>query len=500
MICDLKDTSDFPQPPLNPFIFLRLLSRSVHQHIHEFNSIQLVNTTGITSYDTVDAGEIIQDALESIVKSEWWERMWTIQEIVLPRTAKVVCGQWMIPWTSLVSYCVRWLTHTPDCCNEHRYPWTSKVMYTLKLLGKRCQDLEEIRNHVAQDGNRLDVFYFSELLTSTLDKKCRDPRDKVFSLLGLFSDAEDEILQPDYSQSAKETYERAVAKVAEFRQENPLFVLSPAFRSPSSARLSLPSWVPDFSLEVDHNFVRMRRDRKYTFQANYNASKGHASTAIIDSGEFFEVGIHVDTVAAVNRLPTPFVPTNITQWFNFVRLTQEALHKDKHPGTNKHEDNLLLSFWRALQGDLKTAKQDFTTWRRLSKQDLREEDAWRFEASLKAASPSSANGILDDYSHMPLIVDGRALFLTRTGRRWGFGVPEVQPGDEIWILYGSPVPFILRPPVVRYNEDGVAEFAGGAGSRNARPYSFVGDCYLDGVMFGEALVNSVFKEEIVVLR
>ena len=50
---------------------------------------------------------------------------------------------------------------------------------------------------------------------------------------------------------------------------------------------------------------------------------------------------------------------------------------------------------------------------------------------------------------------------------------QPQPNDEIWVLFGGCVPFVLRP----YSAD----------SDHAGSYFLVGDCYVHGIMDGEAM-------------
>lgn len=63
--------------------------------------------------------------------------------------------------------------------------------------------------------------------------------------------------------------------------------------------------------------------------------------------------------------------------------------------------------------------------------------------------------------------DARTLFRTRKGYL-GIGAQSLRPSDEVWVLAGASVPFILRR--------GEDEF-----------YELVGEVYLHGVMHGEAL-------------
>ena len=63
------------------------------------------------------------------------------------------------------------------------------------------------------------------------------------------------------------------------------------------------------------------------------------------------------------------------------------------------------------------------------------------------------------------IMNNRKLFFTRD-QRIGIGHSTLKKGDQIWLLAGSKVPFILRT-----NDDGRTEL--------------IGEAYVDGLMFGE---------------
>lgn len=60
----------------------------------------------------------------------------------------------------------------------------------------------------------------------------------------------------------------------------------------------------------------------------------------------------------------------------------------------------------------------------------------------------------------------RSLFITSTGY---IATGRVEEGDEVWVLLGGDVPFVLRP------------------ISGSIEYRLVGDCYLHGVMDGEAV-------------
>ncbi|KAF2187153.1 hypothetical protein K469DRAFT_524217, partial [Zopfia rhizophila CBS 207.26] len=79
-----------------------------------------------------------------------------------------------------------------------------------------------------------------------------------------------------------------------------------------------------------------------------------------------------------------------------------------------------------------------------------------------------------------LTAAGRRLFLTRQGEI-GFGPPEMKPGDCVYILHGGNMPSIIRSTRAEMDHTGSVD-----GRKQEPVYGIlIGDCYLDGVMFGE---------------
>ena len=62
----------------------------------------------------------------------------------------------------------------------------------------------------------------------------------------------------------------------------------------------------------------------------------------------------------------------------------------------------------------------------------------------------------------------------------GLGSPKV--GDEVWVLFGGDLPFILRP------------------GPDDSSHTLIGDCYVQGIMNGEAMIDLKKKRRTVVLK
>ncbi|KAF5590845.1 heterokaryon incompatibility protein [Fusarium subglutinans] len=74
------------------------------------------------------------------------------------------------------------------------------------------------------------------------------------------------------------------------------------------------------------------------------------------------------------------------------------------------------------------------------------------------------------------IVRPQALFITDSGL-FGLGPRHIQPGQELWIIGGSRLPVVLSLHPDR------------EGNKSGTDFAFVGECFLHGIMTGEAVEN-----------
>jgi hypothetical protein len=105
-------------------------------------------------------------------------------------------------------------------------------------------------------------------------------------------------------------------------------------------------------------------------------------------------------------------------------------------------------------------------------QDNNTDESWALARDPKISSPRS---ILEhEFSHLRLVFSSsRRVF--RTHKNYlGNGPRRTRPGDKVWILAGAKVPFVLRP-----QENG--------------KHVLVGDCYVHGIMHGEAFERQGFE-------
>ena len=121
-------------------------------------------------------------------------------------------------------------------------------------------------------------------------------------------------------------------------------------------------------------------------------------------------------------------------------------------------------FWRIIIGD--RYRQGNGGWRNCEKTDY---EAYRAIWRRVAIHPSEPELSAAYWYSFIRASNMRRLFATDRGFI-GLGPPEMQEGDHVYILSGGKVPYLLRLV---------------SGTR-PRTFELVGDCYLHGIMYGEA--------------
>jgi Heterokaryon incompatibility protein (HET) len=187
---------------------------------------------GFPSADMVD-----WDALRSLASWPWFTRTWTIQEFVVANDASFVIGKIELPWQFYLDGLAAANRHhllfiTPE--GEMEWQALTKARggsSALRLLSLR------------QDQRSSAKIPLIELLRAHSANKVSEPRDKLFALRGLATDAHAPTLNPDYTSSLEQIFHKYARHMVLENQS--LEVLSQA--GTSRQTISLPSWVPDWS-------------------------------------------------------------------------------------------------------------------------------------------------------------------------------------------------------------------------------------------------------------
>lgn len=427
----------------------------------------------------------------------YWERRWIVQEVLVAKNAKVVCG------TATFSVSFLWglenhifgirpypnveigsqkLVNTPS---SPAFNWDtlSSSARTGEELKKISMDaflglwsLLEARKKIQQRmEKRLEM---GVLLNEFEHCQCGDKKDFIYALLGISK--LDGKLFPDYSLSIGEAY-RKVTKAMILDAGNLDILCDASRRAPSKlAHADKPSWVPDWSIPA----VLSRMIEPHGNQAFHIRSRKGLSKDTFDSEkpQLLKLeGILFDKLTDPSRPKHKFSgsTTNPDMIENFVRSLEPA---DLGYSTYPTGERAGIAFWRTLlryeaQGNFhpldyqtETSSGAYTFeygWELFARQhrfasskSSRREKSWRMDEDFLA----SLSGNLNSWN-----------FSMTESRYMGLVPKSAEAGDIVAVVDSCSVPLVLRE--VSEGRGVVEGFVG--------DFELIGPCYIHGIMNGQ---------------
>lgn len=469
----------------------------------------------------IENPEDTEKALLELLRTPWWQRLWVLQEVLLPRSASMFFGSLSFGFRDFIRS-MRHLHVTTYKVPRRRLANSSFPAFQRAVF----ENIWAFRAMMGLDGDtiRLDspggnpfntrtvvdkpkeLSKFIEIIALARFQLTTDPRDKLFGLLGLIDGSLAILLQPRYDEPVLASYCRTTATI--MRASRSLKLLEHVFPQKRSSELqALPSWVPDYSAEFSRYDRLWILKQRYMDQRRQTVTPAHADIRIQDDQVLQVKGVLVDTVIQTSSVidyysfdPSTLenCPEALVQSWDPVlldylgSLVAEGRHIGKtrdtpspssaalaillnkeHPEIANPFDALdyvgggsILSAYRdtILQGLAPTSLRSSVT---AGRRDIFSKNAM---LHLRSTPGMDWNEYLHDMvAHIQDAVMGRQLFITTDGF---FGSAQhVVVGDKVFVLDGSRLPVILRPS-----------------STPARTghYTFVGCCYVPGIMDGQA--------------
>jgi hypothetical protein len=401
-------------------------------------------------------------AFVSLTGNTWWSRIWTIQEAVLPPKVLVQWGSLSLPWSIIRKAAFNLCLGIRNAV-FHLYSEQAPLVHDIfcAFNGTINDFTGPIRGlDIAWSGeNPLDLFQRWRHRNAT------DPRDKVYALMGLMRTMSLPTVQScDYGIGTVSLYTIVtIDLIALDGGLRPLVGLRPK-HSPD-----LPTWAIDLARrsDVESSYSWWDHSHRYTwFNASWDKTlewdrlEGGTVLSLygILVGHVEDVGsasIHANVMEASNKELADIIGS----WKNVMARYLEFCHPHpEYPNGFSFEN----AFWRTMISDLVTA--EFPRRR-----------AEHTDSHL--VSEFYKNGTLSEIlTSLRCMVLNQAFFITTEGYI-GIGSPDMVRGDEVWVLFGGKVPFILRS-------------TGNAGNRQCKRsinYTLVGNAYVHGIMDGEAV-------------
>lgn len=380
-------------------------------------------------------------AVVQLMSCPYWDRVWTVQEYSSPKPGVFFsCTSWMdkgvfTPALRLFTQSLKILARSYERQGNNAFFVDLTLQQTQRLI--HSHSLSYVRaNPSAFSAEHLDSF---RLLLRFWKMKSSDPRDKVYAPLAMTKSSQGllEAIKVDYGISVAELYIR-VAVLWTASGKWPLAILE---LCRFNANRHLPSWVPDWT-QIPRNVLSQDGN---TGEQVVCASKGAFATAssppahhISENGEnLLSIdAIRVDSVVHVwpamssqEILKGQEFSIEVTDVQDTYIATGETLgsayRNAMYPGLSDGEPEV------AANGTLVLATRK----------------EWRLNPKM-----------------IPRI-DRRRLARTSTGFV-GLIPAEAEPDDELWLVRGANMFYILRP------DDG-------------RTHLLIGEAYIHGLMQGE---------------
>ena len=444
-------------------------------------------------------------AIDALIARPYWLRTWVWQECTAHMgKTNVRCGGKAINLSRVFYYLTSFRQFTASAMvRQEKWPQNGlmRMIGFLDFIVSRQMELKPT---------------LLGLLFKLRETKVTDARDKVFAMLSFAEDVGEDLI-PDFNKTPQAVYTEFTlwhltnyqsldilsycnGQRGQFSSQDQfegqvtsaLGVLDIAKNSDAPRPMvNLPSWVPDWRSSSQAGYQRHvwpipKNEDIFNLDtpALFRASGSVKSMLEVDRGWKEDVhgiavrGMKIATISHVEnaRLPHSTLLTVEEEWYrNF---------KTSKPSNWEHQGDEL--FKRTIFSDLKADVNGIILRYRRAK--TADELNW----------PFTAQNLQVELGTLKRVTSMRAPFRTSAGAGegdglYGLGPAWAGPGDEVWILQGASVPFILRPhPSPRKIWSNVADLSNGTTKREVYDtgetlYFNIGECFVLGLMDGEVL-------------
>jgi len=412
--------------------------------------------------------EKARTAFISLTSNAWWFRIWTVQEAVFPSRALVCWGPLSLSWSILTKA-------VDNLCMNFVHPARLRVEH-----GPQFEDIfsvfDDVIDELTQPVRGLDLAKVGEdsvhIFQRWRYRKATNPKDKVYALMGLKHTLSLPNVQScDYSIDTNLLFTRLT-----FDLITPETGLKALIGLRSKSNTDLPSWTIDLHRlpPIHHDYAWWDHCHRYEwFDASKNKSlelrKSEDVTILSLNGSFLDsikyIGgpvMHYDvtlvsdmdlirTIASWKMVMARFLGDNM------------ATHHMYTPTISYEEAFLTTMIGGLICRVIPERRADRT-------------DSY-------AVSEFFETGVSNEtLSSLRCMVLNQAFFITKLGFM-GIGPPDLALGDDVFILYGGRVPFVLRRIDSTGNVDSKPHWK--------NDYILVGSAYVYAIMDGEAIENSL---------
>ncbi|TLD15991.1 uncharacterized protein PgNI_01900 [Pyricularia grisea] len=476
-----------------------LLNHAATELILDFSQLQIPN--GLQQRGFPPANDKIWNDLWDLLDRPWFSRLWIIQEVVLSRNAWVVCGDHLMSWSMLET-----------ACENLQAAGISQWLQEMVSKGgstDHCQRVVKLGTFGQEQS--------LNLLNRARESNCWDQRDKIYGLLGIIRASWVRVdynrtytvgrLYRDVAAEALQRHELMLASALQSVDHDYNETLTPVKDCEHFERGSLPSWVADWS-QPRQTASLSDRTGVYGNPTAIGSNYALQRQISIHEDKLHVKGRIFDTVMEMTEvMRKPDISYHDPRTSNkevLVGCVEIASKSKSYPGSTSV--GVFEAFWRTLVVDKdadnrqrapssfeeifslildeSTGQHPSLPGQTYSKRQLQPPGKGRLELSnLSNRRPGATFHELR--ASLRRALRNRRFVVTRKGY---FGlVPHwTKPGDEVCMLNGCDVPYIIR----RVGYEG-----GGQGMAASYRFHFLGESYIHGMMNEEALAMKELESE-----
>ncbi|KAH9877994.1 hypothetical protein J1614_003211 [Plenodomus biglobosus] len=422
-------------------------------------------------------------ALSALFRNPWFARVWIIQEVAMATHVIVKCGSRSVSWDDFVR--AFYVLHSLNMIMPDPARYAQSVIRTLGIIDARASRL------AGHDRDTLGTLLRCRSSLAT------NPRDKVFGVLGLTTDAHTLDFRPDYKSEVHEAYTDIAFAI--IKLEGSLDVLGvPRGTGPSAAPL-LPSWAPDWSTWASTSALN-RRDRPANCPGDdevliRNASGATKPTASLREGRLLELeGYACDEISEVGDLlhsEDELMDYNVwlVDGIKFYKqntqtlLNWETMAQARNKGLTYQPtgEPIIDAYWHIITAGWQVADEDKLSTAQFVKWDSYHRPGARLRRRMGSLGTTSAYAWLtfvlncgmqlvrpppnSGFDRSVSMASNRRLVRSKSGYL-GLAPAETRVGDAIALVKGAGSPLVVRA----------------AGERR---WELVGESYVHGMMNGE---------------
>ncbi|KAI4221592.1 MAG: hypothetical protein L6R36_006800 [Xanthoria steineri] len=372
-------------------------------------------------------------SIMNLLSRSWFDRLWVVQEICLARKwVRMVCGFKITPFVTFgnaIGYLEGKYNRITD--REMETLFGIRRLFALKAWG----------------GPRLEY-----VLHETRHRECKDKKDRVYAVLSLLPEREKLGILPDYTISAPDVFENVILQKLKYSKTLRML----RYCSIKSRSMDIPSWVPDWSIRPKTGLLGIvSADSDARAQA-YSISKGVLAVT----------GMCVAVVDEVkNDLPRSIPEDSAGSARVFRQLLSTLVGQDRSDSSLNKLHSLCVTLCAGIFAEkLIPSFGPLPTYN-----DVRDYLSMLYEDS--AEPPGLCSSSLAVIRVINVMKKGRLLITTADGRL-GLALEGTKAGDRVCVVLGCNVPLVLRP-------------------RDSLNHEVVGECYMDSIMAGEALLGEL---------